>query len=156
MTGPTPHLKGNDLWDFLCQPKVAKTPALTKAEKRRRKKERAAAAFAEMKEAIHQATAAIDLWAPTARVLIFYKVTCSHCGAEHLQPELHLSEKPLVRLRHKRTGEERISRRGWSETPGSLPKVVQQISATTTHCLSCLSPEAEVEAHTTATQLELF
>ncbi len=154
-------LTGNELWDFICQPKASRTPALTKAEKRRRKKAQANAKaqedFQALKTSLHEACQAMELWKPVARVYITYQVRC-HCGAQHTQPELHLTDKPLVRLRHQRTKEEKTCRLSWEETPRGLPAEHRLLPASSTHCPECidLKLQAPPAPPWEPTQLDLF
>jgi hypothetical protein len=151
-------LNGEDLWSFLCntsEGKAKHTRAVSKAEKRRRKKEEAAKAFSRMKEELHEAYQALDLWVPVAVVQVFYQTRCTHCGERSVQPELHLSQNPLIRLRHKRTGEFKSTRLPWNEVPKGLGRTITFIPAETTHCLSCAEVYVDYEHSEHNPQLEL-
>jgi hypothetical protein len=151
-------LNGEDLWSFLCassEEKPKHSRAVSKAEKRRRKREEAAKAFSKMQEELHKAYQALDLWTPVAVVQVFYQTTCTHCGDKAIQPELHLSQKPLVRLKHKRTGEFKSTRLPWNEIPKGLGRTITLIPAETTHCLSCAEVHAPYEENEYNPQLEL-
>lgn len=110
----------------------------SKAELRRRKKAQQAKAFQAFKAELHEACEALNNWTTVARVEVIYQVTCTHCSEVHLQPELHLSEKPLVRQRNRRSGNERYCRADPWSLPPSVPTEVKQLPARVHRCLSCL------------------
>lgn len=153
------NLAGEDLWAFLCNPKSkVKAPALTKAEKLRRKKQRrneeAQAALAKVTQALHECCAQMNMWQPITRIFVMYQVRC-HCGEVHAQPELHVNDRPLVEMRHKQTKELKITRVDWSDAPATLPRRTIYLHATSTHCLSCIDDVLQ-QREFTAHQLDLF
>jgi hypothetical protein len=147
-------LAGQDLWSFLCATKPERQ-ALTNAEKRRRKKEQKSKEFEKLKQTLHQAAEAMNLWTPIARIYVTFQVTC-HCGNEFCQPELHISDKPLIEFQHKRTKETKISRADWSEIPANLPGKNKFLPAKSCHCPECIGLLTQHLPSPPPIQLELF
>lgn len=147
--------------DWLLDPEV-KSLGKTKAQKRREEKARRSkelqVKMAEVEEAFHQAVENMALWEPVALVQILYEVTCS-CGEYAEIPEVFprgVPPSPLVRFKHKRSGQLWEKRVKPHSLPAGLPRTVRLIPATSSYCAWCLSLEERGEASLSPSQLSLF
>lgn len=119
-----------------CQTQIAPT----KAEKKRKEKERKAQAFEELKAALKEAAEEIDMWEPSALGVVFYDTRCSKCGSRQTIPELHCKDEALVRFTHKRTKQVKWTRTPFGQIPKKLPEHIVILSAKTHRCMQCVDP----------------